>query len=650
MATALRVLAPIASQCVFIAPMSAMSHYSRTKSTNGASPVPYVMMAFNGILWMIYGAIQHPVDWSISAANLSAFLLGLYYIRTFVKYSPSDAVKRLRNLVKTSLLAFLLFVLPCIMILSASRAKLVLGSAGCAIAVIMFAGPLGAIKTVLRERNTKSLPVGFVFASIINCVLWILYGTLVKTDKFIWAPNALGLLAACLQLFLVIWFGICTTDSRLAERSRCCLCFSAGSHHHRLSQEISFLGTFSQIRKEQSIATRQRRWGCIRLCLLTILCIIVWEILAVAFLFGRYAQEVPTLGRIDVVYTWVNGTESTWLSDYARYRGSSPSGSYSSLFREMDQLRFSLRSLHQNFPTDTIGQIYILVANSKQVPSWLNTSSPGLKLITHQQLYGRTQEADHLPTFNSLSIESHLASVPGVSSWFLYMNDDLFLGTKVSMADFLYLRDAEEPVDAGNTFFSRYGLWLYQSDDSLMGPGSEYDPRNRSISYLANVKMHTMALLEKDSLVTRGDEKFPEYRREMRHVPVLINRDLFQQVKEKWPEEFRTTSASRFRSSRCIVPTYLYAKYLGAKNLVSNRNDLWQRWHVFYIAISSTRSISSLRFRFFRILVSFPKFWCLNDNLEDREEYREHNDLAVGIMKRFLEWWFPVPSPWELSQ
>ncbi len=42
----------------------------------------------------------------------------------------------------------------------------------------------------------------------------------------------------------------------------------------------------------------------------------------------------------------------------------------------------------------------------------------------------------HLPTFSSPAIESHLHRIPGISSKFLYLNDDVMFGQNVYPDDF----------------------------------------------------------------------------------------------------------------------------------------------------------------------------------------------------------------------
>ncbi len=98
-------------------------------------------------------------------------------------------------------------------------------------------------------------------------------------------------------------------------------------------------------------------------------------------------------------------------------------------FQDNDELKYSLRSLEKYAPW--VRNIYI-VTNGQQ-PSWLNTSHPRVKLITHEQIF---QSKSHLPTFSSPAIESHIHRIPGLSNRFLYFNDDTLLGAPVWPDDF----------------------------------------------------------------------------------------------------------------------------------------------------------------------------------------------------------------------
>jgi uncharacterized protein with PQ loop repeat len=68
-------------------------------------------------------------------------------------------------------------------------AQVVIGVTGDVICVAMFSGPLAAIKSVIEEKSTKSLPFAFTCATFVNCSLWSVYGICVLSDPYVWIPN-----------------------------------------------------------------------------------------------------------------------------------------------------------------------------------------------------------------------------------------------------------------------------------------------------------------------------------------------------------------------------------------------------------------------------------------------------------------------------
>ncbi|KAK8733624.1 hypothetical protein OTU49_006396 [Cherax quadricarinatus] len=98
-------------------------------------------------------------------------------------------------------------------------------------------------------------------------------------------------------------------------------------------------------------------------------------------------------------------------------------------FEDNEELRYSLRSLEKYAPW--VRRIY-LVTNG-QIPYWLNLDHPRLMIITHEEIF---PNVSHLPSFSSPAIESHIHRIPGLSEHFLYLNDDVMLGSEVWPEDF----------------------------------------------------------------------------------------------------------------------------------------------------------------------------------------------------------------------
>lgn len=157
-------------------------------------------------------------------------------------------------------------------------------------------------------------------------------------------------------------------------------------------------------------------------------------------------------GPIDVVYTWVNGTDPRWKAekeywhkhwiasltgqplpvapeDTKNVKGSDTSNN-DNRFRDNEELRYSLRSLEKYAPW--IRHVYVVTDG--QVPSWLNLESPKIQIVKHADIF---EYKEHLPVFSSPAIEWNLDNIPGLSDFFLYFNDDVFLGSHVHPEDFV---------------------------------------------------------------------------------------------------------------------------------------------------------------------------------------------------------------------
>ena len=93
----------------------------------------------------------------------------------------------------------------------------------------------------------------------------------------------------------------------------------------------------------------------------------------------------------------------------------------------------------------------IIIVTNGQIPNWLSLEHTRIRLISHQEIF---VDKKHLPTYNSLAIESHLHRIPGLSKKFVYFNDDVALLQPTCYSDFytdkyqVYLKAA----------INRYGL------------------------------------------------------------------------------------------------------------------------------------------------------------------------------------------------
>src|SRR5690606_2330888 len=100
-------------------------------------------------------------------------------------------------------------------------------------------------------------------------------------------------------------------------------------------------------------------------------------------------------------------------------------------FRDRDELRYSLRSLHLFAPW--VRTIHLVTA--AQRPAWLDDAaleSGRIRLVDHREIL----PASALPTFNSQAIETALHRIPDLAEHFVYVNDDVLLGRPLTKEHF----------------------------------------------------------------------------------------------------------------------------------------------------------------------------------------------------------------------
>jgi UDP-N-acetylglucosamine-lysosomal-enzyme len=129
---------------------------------------------------------------------------------------------------------------------------------------------------------------------------------------------------------------------------------------------------------------------------------------------------------IDIVFTYVNGSDPLLINQMHKYKLFI---SNKNRFQDNNGLKYSLRSIEKYAPWCR----FIFIVTNGQKPVWLNASHPKIRLVFHDQIF---PNRSHLPTFNSLAIESHLHLIPGLSERFLYFNDDIILGMDIWPSDF----------------------------------------------------------------------------------------------------------------------------------------------------------------------------------------------------------------------
>ncbi|WGE31757.1 stealth family protein [Actinobacillus genomosp. 2] len=137
---------------------------------------------------------------------------------------------------------------------------------------------------------------------------------------------------------------------------------------------------------------------------------------------------------IDVVFTWVDGSDPLWQSKYNQYVPvyQAKSALYATdraRFEDHNELYYSVHSVLKFMPW--VRHVFIVTDNQR--PKWLDGSyQDKITLISHQDII----DPEYLPTFNSHVIEAFLHKIPNLSENFIYFNDDVFVARELQAEHF----------------------------------------------------------------------------------------------------------------------------------------------------------------------------------------------------------------------
>ncbi|CCM00622.1 uncharacterized protein FIBRA_02658 [Fibroporia radiculosa] len=260
---------------------------------------------------------------------------------------------------------------------------------------------------------------------------------------------------------------------------------------------------------------------------------------------------------LDVLWTWVNGSD--YLLDEAkriaqsRYSPDDPdrpsrSLTQARLYRDHDELRYSMRSVLQNF-RNYAGRFHLLTADFPmpnamaesynvttpeswrvgQIPQWLdlnkrttagnwNDRRIDLSVKHHAQVFKPYDGTN----FNSLAIESQFGHLGDISEFFIYMNDDIFMMNPLSPVSF---------------YTPAFGVVLHLQSNLLVRP-ERLAGKNQG---------EWRSLAESNFLLSN---RFgARHRPYVAHEAKTVSRALLHEMTMMWPESFAQSALHHFRET-----------------------------------------------------------------------------------------------------
>lgn len=188
-----------------------------------------------------------------------------------------------------------------------------------------------------------------------------------------------------------------------------------------------------------------------------------------------------------------------------------------------------------------VGQIYVVTDGQR--PAYLHEfaeqglcAQDQIQVIDHQQLFAGYSQ--YLPTFNSLSIETMLWNIDGLSEHFIYMNDDFFFNQPSDTTHFI-AEDGKVQIYGhwqSNTWIKLKYLWRKWRAQRFNG---------------VNPPKYTVAqMLSADML---GLSQYLE----VHHRPHLLQKSIFKQYFAQHPQQLQQQIQHRFRDADQFLPVGL---------------------------------------------------------------------------------------------
>mmetsp|Transcript_9139 Transcript_9139/g.15994 ORF Transcript_9139/g.15994 Transcript_9139/m.15994 type:complete len:278 (+) Transcript_9139:446-1279(+) len=199
---------------MLLSPFPAVLKIRKQKTLGEFNPLPLLMAVMNCIAWLAYGCIcKNP--W-IPPGNTIGTIGGMYFVLEVLIVADRKTQDLMIGIFVGSTVYFVIFFLYTAYEMTHEAALKLWSYQAIGILLIYYVVPLSTMYKVVKTRNAVSFYLPLSIATIINGVMWGLYGYFGVNDLTIWMPNSVGGLLGLLQVILHLIYGSRPVDSALA--------------------------------------------------------------------------------------------------------------------------------------------------------------------------------------------------------------------------------------------------------------------------------------------------------------------------------------------------------------------------------------------------------------------------------------------------
>lgn len=328
--------------------------------------------------------------------------------------------------------------------------------------------------------------------------------------------------------------------------------------------------------------------------------------------------------NIDVVVLWVDGSNEKWINEYNKY-SSAGNKKNKNRYRDWDTIKYVFRGIERFMPW--VEKVHFITCGQK--PDWMVSNHPKLNFVNHADIYTNNE---HLPTFNSSSIELNIHRIDGLADRFIYFNDDMLV-LKETCLDRFFVNDL--PVDflvetiprRGKfyEFLRKSDSWASMINNSIRLINDNFDKKkllDSNASYIFSKNYYLSDKLRNVLFQMLGRKyfAFKHY-----HHPQSYNLKTLKDAECLFPDSFNSTIGSRFRNKENVSQAIFRYLHLATGNFYpSSFND-----HC-CVNVNSEKSVKKCI-----SAIKTYRFVCVNDMIEADNETTEK--YRVGIIKAIDE-------------
>lgn len=225
---------------------------------------------------------------------------------------------------------------------------------------------------------------------------------------------------------------------------------------------------------------------------------------------------------IDIVIPFYNNSDDYWRNILRKYLNEENPNDRQATgderYRDADCFQYWFRCVEKNCPW--VNKVFLIVACESQLPKWLDTSNPKLRVVYHDEYIPK----ELLPTFNTLTIELFISRIKDLSNNYVYCNDDYYF-LNLTNKEMFFVNDL--PVYRSH----KVNIEKFGEDYLNASDGSFYQMLNNGMDLQLEIsgdKAHWYAL---------------------DHIPVAHKKDFELEIINKYYDRFiKANLTSRFRN------------------------------------------------------------------------------------------------------